>query len=359
MKRNHPLLILAILLPLFIQAQHTGAALGIQSNVLSKKKARQLELDQPFGSYVSYVYPESAAEQLGLQVFDYIIQVEDYELSDTMNLSHAINQFQVGEKVKVTYLRNGKKKTGKTTLSDRKELNRPHLPSDQDPLLGVESLHLKTPGGIIGVPVALVNNSTAWAMGIREKDIITKIDGMPVADWHDLGAAVDNRSVGDDITVEVYRNGELLSFVRPIKSRAATHNNHSRGEGVTTVENETQPDAPQSTAELVPVPQEEEEKIRARNGMDMPLISNLQIRQLNVFPNPTTGIFDIQFELPDLGRASVRIFDGSGKVIYENNLGNFSGTFSDRIDIANNAKGFYFLAVNQGDQVITRKIILQ
>jgi hypothetical protein len=358
-RRNHPLLLLIVLFPFLLQAQHSGAALGIQAGIISKKKAKKLDLEQPYGSYVYYVYPESAAEQLGLQVFDYVLQVQDLELSDTLRLRQALNRFQPGEKVKVTYLRNGKTKRGSVKLSDGNQLDRPHLPDDQDPFLGVQSIHMKKPNGINGIAVEPVVNSTAWAMGLQEEDIITQIDGRPVIDWHDLGAAIDNRNIGDDITVEVYRKGEQLTFTRPIKSRAATHNDHSRGDGVAIIENEEEPDAPQSEAQLVPVPQEEVTALQEKSEMDMPRINNLQIDRLNVFPNPSTGIFDIQFELPAQGRTGIRIFDNSGKVIYENNLGNFSGIFSDRIDIANNAKGIYFLAVNQNDQVVTRKIILQ
>ncbi len=358
MKKNHPLLLLAFLWPFFLSAQHSGAALGIQANVMSKKKAQKLDLE-PYGSYITYVYPNSAADELGLQVFDYVVQVNDDVLSKTSHLSDLIGQYQPGEKVRVTYVRNGKKKKGKVALSNWDELDRPHLGSDQDPYLGVQATHIKLPGDIDGVAVNTISNSTAWAMGIQDKDVITRIDGQKVLDWHDMGAMVDNREVGEDITVEVYRDGEPLTFTRPIKSRAATRNDHSRGNGVTVVQNEEEPKAPQSIVELVPVPQEEVNKLQEKSGMDMPAISNLKIDRLNIFPNPTTGIFDIQFELPELGRTSVRIFDGSGRVIYENNLGNFSGTFSDRIDIANNAKGLYFLAVSQQDKVVTRKIILQ
>lgn len=358
-RRNHPLLFLFFLIPAMLPGQHSGAALGIQASVVSKKKAKKLNFDKPYGSYVYYVYPGSAAEKLGLQVFDYVQKVNDYELSDTLRLRQAVNRFQPGEKVKFTYIRNGRTKTGKVALSAWNELDRTHLSGDQDPFLGIEAIHTKLPNQVIGVAVEPVTNSTAWAMGLEEEDIVTKIDGNPVVDWHDVGAAIDNRLVGDDITVEVYRKGELLSFTRPIKSRAATRNDHSRGNGISIIKNETDPDAPASKIQLVPVPQEEARDVEKSSGMDMPRINNLKIDRLNVFPNPTTGIFDIQFDLPEQGRTSVRIFDGSGRVIYENTLGDFSGVFSDRIDIANNAKGIYFLAVNQNDQVITRKIILK
>ena len=85
----------------------------------------------------------------------------------------------------------------------------------------------------------------------------------------------------------------------------------------------------------------------------------MKYNKLNIFPNPSTGIFDIEFNLPELGDTYVRIYSSNGQPVYFNTLGQFTGTFSDRIDIANNVKGFYFLEVRQDEKVLTKKLVLQ
>ena len=80
---------------------------------------------------------------------------------------------------------------------------------------------------------------------------------------------------------------------------------------------------------------------------------------LNVFPNPNTGIFDIQFELPERGETAVYIYNPAGQPVYFNTLGDFSGTFNDRIDIANGVRGIYFLELRQDQQRVVQKIVLQ
>lgn len=359
MKRNH-LMLLCFLMPYFVMAQHSQASLGINSRHLSESRAENRNLTPPYGSYVYKVYDNSAAENLDLQVFDYVYQIDNWTVNDTLSLTNILNKYQPGDEVKVTYLRKGTVQSGTVKLSNRNEIERVHLPASKDPFLGVQAVHEKLDKGVKGVPVNVVPNSTAWAMGLEKGDVITKVDDYPVVSWDDLGAGIDDREVGDFIELEVYRDGEYLSFNRPIKSRAATHNDHSRGHNTNPpVVQAEDPSAPTSKATLAPMETQEVETLEKKADMEMPRISDLEVTKLNVFPNPSTGIFDINFNLPIEGRTAIRIFSPTGQVIYENNLGNFTGTFSDRIDIANNAKGIYFLAITQNDQAITRKVVLQ
>ncbi|MBV6653304.1 MAG: T9SS type A sorting domain-containing protein, partial [Mameliella sp.] len=107
--------------------------------------------------------------------------------------------------------------------------------------------------------------------------------------------------------------------------------------------------------ETVANTEEDEEEITENAAF----LRNLEVSTLNIFPNPTTGIFDIQFELPQRGETAVFIYNPAGQRVYFNTLGEFSGTFSDRIDIANGVRGIYFLEVRQGRQSLTRKVVLQ
>ena len=209
-------------------------------------------------------------------------------------------------------------------------------------------------------------------MGVQRGDVITAIDDVPMYNYDDIHAAIDNRNVGDDIKLTIYRDGEYLDFQRSIKSLAATHNDHSRGEGVNVIKGESE-NAPNSEISVNPIaieempespeiemPQTQEtEATNNTSTQSSSFVQNFEVEQLKVFPNPTTGIIDINFTLPQEGRTAIRIFDATGRVVYENNLGNFQGTFSDRIDIANNAKGTYFLMLAQGKFMDTRRILLQ
>jgi hypothetical protein len=97
----------------------------------------------------------------------------------------------------------------------------------------------------------------------------------------------------------------------------------------------------------------------AEKGVDMPLINNLTIENIQLFPNPNRGMFRQEFELPQRGETSIRVFNSDARLIYSFDLGEYQGTFSDDIDISQNGAGSYFLEVRQGATSMVKKIILQ
>ncbi len=376
------LLTLALLLMgTSLLAQHNNTILGIQTGHLSDEKAQAWGLENQEGILITKVYPKGGAKKAGLQPFDYITQINQQAVNPEKHLSSILNQYQPGQIVQVNYMRNGQaKQTNVALSSSNDDLGKLHRSSEKDPFLGISAKHMSLPQGMEnGIPVNVVDNSTAQAMGMKSGDIITQIDDFKVINWHDMDPAIDNRNVGDAIQVTYYRNGELMVANRPIKSRAATHNDHSRPEGPVVIEPE-QPSSEISEAiledaleeeilalELALQPQEtteaggasirdESDSVRSFEQIEG---AQLSFEELKVFPNPSTGIFDVQFDLPEEGRTAIRIYNPKGQAIYFNNLGDFSGVFSDRIDIANSMKGTYFLELSQDDKRLVRKLILQ
>jgi hypothetical protein len=98
------------------------------------------------------------------------------------------------------------------------------------------------------------------------------------------------------------------------------------------------------------------EEINEELNMEMPVISNLIIEDLTVFPNPNQGLFNIRFELPGREDVQINIFNSSGQLIKEMNLVDFEDYFEQRFDLGSNPAGTYFLMIRQGEEVITRKI---
>ena len=102
----------------------------------------------------------------------------------------------------------------------------------------------------------------------------------------------------------------------------------------------------------------EAEEMRER-GVDMPLINNLTIENIQLFPNPNRGMFRLEFDLPQQGETSIRVFNSEARLIYSFDLGQYQGTFSDDIDISQNGPGAYFLEVRQGNTSMVKKVLLQ
>ena len=71
-----------------------------------------------------------------------------------------------------------------------------------------------------------------------------------------------------------------------------------------------------------------------------------------IYPNPTTGIFNIISNSPE--NATILIYDASGQIIakYEHNK-------NTQINISSNNRGIYLVKIISSDGIYSQKIILQ
>ena len=69
------------------------------------------------GVVVVAVVSNSAAEKAGLEKGDIIISIEGQKVADSANLKYVLYQYEVGESVTITYIRNGKEANTKIKLS--------------------------------------------------------------------------------------------------------------------------------------------------------------------------------------------------------------------------------------------------
>lgn len=81
--------------------------------------------------------------------------------------------------------------------------------------------------------------------------------------------------------------------------------------------------------------------------------------QVDVYPNPNQGSFNLSFESTVSKDAKVEVLDLYGRTVYVQELENINGTVNQRIDLGDQAAGTYFLRVISGDQVMTRRIIVE
>lgn len=349
------------------QSQSGKALFGIHSNTVSKSKAKKLGFEQPNGVYITNVIGNTAAEKNGFQRFDYITKVGDYELNENTHFSDVMDKFEVGDQAMINYVRRGEKLQKLVKFGDSNEARERNRSRNEDPFLGIEQNHTRKPNGVEGVSVDIVKHSTAEDLGLEDDDIITKIDDIPMIDWHDISAAIDNREVGELIRVTYYRDGNEDTNTLPIKSLAATkdqpHNTQQQTEEpMVTNDDEEELEVEEEELEMEidmeDMPEEDAEQMERELGIKMPIVQNLSIEQLNIFPNPTQGLFNLKFELPEQGQTFIRIFDQRGVLIFSSDLGNFSGSYSESIDLGNQPAGTYFVMIRQDTFSVSKKVII-
>lgn len=87
--------------------------------------------------------------------------------------------------------------------------------------------------------------------------------------------------------------------------------------------------------------------------------NSLEVKKLEAFPSPNEGRFTVRFQLKDKSTpANLGIFNMEGQEIYQEN---FSGSknYEKQIDLGDVPAGVYLLRIMQGEESMTRKLVVE
>ncbi len=82
-----------------------------------------------------------------------------------------------------------------------------------------------------------------------------------------------------------------------------------------------------------------------------------ELNALQLFPNPSTGVFTLEYPNPKMQNLSVEIFDITSNIVFSNTY--TSSYINEEIDISKCADGVYFIRITNDNQSYTRKMIKQ
>ena len=94
--------------------------LGVQIQPVGPDIAEALELKTTEGAIVDRAMPGTPAAEAGLQAGDVITKVNGQEVKDAGDLTREIGSMKPGEKIDLSYLRNGAEQTADVTLAPQK-----------------------------------------------------------------------------------------------------------------------------------------------------------------------------------------------------------------------------------------------
>ncbi len=331
------------------------AFLGIESTYITKKKAAALGFANPYGSYVKRVIPGTAAAMGGIKPFDYIFGIDEYRVNELQRLSHILSNYYIGDRAIIHLIRQGESRQIQVTFIKPQPVELNSMDECREPFFGIQQNH--SAPVLKGIRVSIVRNSTAEAMGLEDDDILTHINDNIILDWEDASIAIHTLEIGDVIEVDFIRNGKIFSRQGPIKSYCDTKlfrnkvtvivdEDRSRSSGIVSDVSISQPSLGQI------------QSINRNCGLALSLTSNLTVTDLRINEPDTEGIFPLSFRLNRCAPVIVRIFNQSGRLVYDYEMTTFSGKFWDEIDIATNGSGDYFLEIKQGTKTAVRKLKL-
>ena len=203
-----------------LEEKETNAAfLGVITKEISDTKMEILGFNTKYGEYISLVYPNSPAAKGGLTIFDYIVEVDGRKLNRQRRLSDALSYYQAGDKVSITYIRNGMTKDTKVELARRSDVREPTRPTrNESAYLGIRQSSDYSYSREKGVKVNVVRGTAASEMQLRNGDIIFSIDGYRMVDWNDITTILDYKRAGQKVLIKYYRQGKLYSTNGMLKS---------------------------------------------------------------------------------------------------------------------------------------------
>lgn len=193
------------ILPILEKGQHIARGyLGVGLQQLNDEVAEALNLSKDLkGAFVAHVYPDSPAEKAGLKPYDVITKVGKKIVNDHTDLIHAIQNLAVGQKIEVSFIRNGQPKSKivnieqhpddlKILAQNEKSYKGQKAPfslgfkiSDWSTKLKKEydlpSLRSKKP-----IVIEVNQGSAAAASGIAPGDVILDINRQPVTTAQDV-----------------------------------------------------------------------------------------------------------------------------------------------------------------------------
>lgn len=167
--------------------------LGIKGTELNADLAKALKIDAQQGAFVSEVLPDSAAEKAGLRAGDVITAINGQKLSSFSELRAKIATTGAGQKVKLTYLRDGKSNTTSVILQQDEQANTTInnlLPA----LEGIELSNYNVKGKK-GVEISKIKEkSLAQRLGLKEGDVIIGVNRTPIENLEQLRKALKDTS---------------------------------------------------------------------------------------------------------------------------------------------------------------------
>lgn len=171
------------------------------------------KLGVEFGVRIEGVRPGSVAEQAGLQTGDIVTELSDRPVYSPERMQYLVGE--AGDSMAIAALRDGKSVRLQAEFPSAAADKASHGPA----VLGVR-LQTMTPdlqeafGATQGHGVLIsqvMKQSAAAKAGLKAGDVITAIDASPVSSVRSLLEAVAAHSPGDEVKLDILRQGEPMS----------------------------------------------------------------------------------------------------------------------------------------------------
>lgn len=201
--------------------------LGVLIQEVNKGLAESFGLDKPYGALVSQVLEGSPADKAGINTGDVIIEYNGEEISYSSELPQLVGRTKIDENVELIVMRYGKEKTltlkiGELPGVDEATSVLAKSKAKKSNKLGVnikllDELALEELNIDAGVQVTQVLGQPAIAAGIRQGDIISRLNNQRFTSVSEFLTVVESLPSNRFVPVLIIRQGNPLFIVIKVK----------------------------------------------------------------------------------------------------------------------------------------------
>ena len=186
--------------------------LGVEGGELNSSASKELGIKETEGFYIKKVNPKSGAEKAGLLKGDIIVKLDEQKVSTFADLSGYISTKRPGDKVEVTYIRDGKNKTVPVILS-KNELFGTEFKGIE--LENIEAADKKKFNLDYGVKIkSLTNPNLKQYEAELIGNIILKIDNVKATDIETVSKLLNDKGENQSVRIEMLsKSGQLLQII--------------------------------------------------------------------------------------------------------------------------------------------------
>lgn len=194
--------------------------LGIFIQDVTPELSDALDLDVKDGAVVTQVEPDSPAEHAGIEAGDVIVEFNGSPVDGSADLRNKVGLFRLGATAEIGLIRDGRRMEIQATIGEALPAVASAGASGNgetvEKLQGAEFRNLDAThpqyGKVEGVLVVRVEQgSPAARNGLREGDIVTAVNRMPVGTVRELTDAIGN--AGSAVALNILRDDTRLFIV--------------------------------------------------------------------------------------------------------------------------------------------------
>ena len=338
------------------------------------------DADEKEGVAVNVV-KNSAAEKAGLQNGDLLLQLNDSDIRDWEDVTDFMSYTKPAEQVKITYARDGQRKTAEAVLGepktqswnlnwDPKKFDIDIKVREKEACLGVYTSAFGE-GNERGARVSdFTGESAARDASMSAGDVITAVNGVRVQGHDELWDQIAKYHPGDKVSVEFLRENQPKQIEATLKACRDNANRIMLLDTDKNGENKNREFFLWNWNEQDRTSLREQRIITIHRGAegDAPKVNTapenkpaqdrtLKLEGFRAFPNPSQGQVTVEFH-SEPQPTVVSLLDMSGRQLFREELNAFDGDYYQQFDLAEYAKGTILIHVQQGEKVFTEQIIV-